>query len=408
MINKKDKLLAFQSSDSLLKGDYLNDMERILVKGGAPAASKGNHIELLPNGELAYAKIMELLERAEHNIDITAFILGHDTVGKSIVDILTKKAREGVKVRVVLDALGCWRTKGRFVNPLRKAGGRVGIFMPMLPLSRKWSAHLRNHRKMIITDHDTALIGGMNFASQYMGNSPDKKRWQDFDVLIKGPLVSACCKIFLADWHFSTGGEYKSCSWDTDYHPSIKLDHNDTAQIAASGPDVRHDALSDAILTAILGAKKRVWIITPYFIPDEPLLKSLALLASWGRDIRLIIPAHSNHILADLARGPYIRTLLANEGKIYFFDKGMLHSKIIIIDDSTAIAGSANMDIRSLYLNYEIVLFIYSSSQVFNIEKIIQSDILPHTHIMQEREDSFKRDIKEWIEDISRLLSPFL
>ena len=155
-------------------------------------------------------------------------------------------------------------------------------------------------------------------------------------------------------------------------------------------------------------AKKRVWVVTPYFIPDETLLKSLALSAALGRDIRIIIPARSNHILADLARGSSLRTLKEAGGKIFFFDAGMLHAKIILIDDTIAISGSANMDMRSLYLNYEIALFMYSSPIVAHIEKVINKEILSRSHIMKDRKPSLRRDVKEWTEDISRLFSPFL
>ena len=408
LINKKSVIYSSQPNDDLLKKEYVYDTEKILVKGGAAPAVDGNHIEYLPNGEIAYARIIKMLEESENSIDITAFILGNDEVGKSIVDILVKKALDGVKVRLILDSLGCLRTKGEFVDPLRNAGGRIGIFMPMLPFHKKWSAHLRNHRKIIIIDNHVAIMGGMNFASKYMGPYPDKTRWRDFDILIKGPIILEFGKIFSADWHFCTGGEYKNSCWDPDHYSPCPSHQSVIAQVAASGPDIPDNPLTDAILTALLEAKERVWIISPYFIPDEPLLKTLALLARWGRDIRLIIPARSNHVLADLARGSYLRTLLANEVKIHFYDAGMLHSKIILIDNSIGIVGSVNMDIRSLYLNYEVALFIYSASQVDAIAQIIQSDILPNTHIMQRKKASLRKTIKEYIEDISRLLSPFI
>ncbi|MGA1824670.1 MAG: cardiolipin synthase [bacterium] len=408
MIHKKNVIYSSHSDDDLRKEGYVYDTERILLKGGGAPAVDGNYIEYLPNGEIAYARIREVLEQSENSIDITAFILGNDEVGQSIVDILVRKALDGVKVRLILDSLGSLRTKGKFVDPLRNAGGRVGIFMPIFPVHRKWSAHLRNHRKLIISDNQVAIMGGMNFASQYMGAYPDKARWHDFDILIKGPIISEFGKIFSADWHFSTGGKYLSYRWDADHYPPDHYDQNITAQVSASGPDVPDNPLSDAILTALIEAKERIWIITPYFIPDEPLLKTLALLARWGRDIHLIIPARSNHKLADLARGFYLRNLLANGVKIYFYDAGMLHSKIILIDNSIAIVGSANLDIRSLYLNYEIALFIYTPSQVAALAKIIQRDIFPYTHIMQRRKPSFRRSLKEYIEDSSMLFSPFL
>jgi cardiolipin synthase len=248
----------------------------------------------------------------------------------------------------------------------------------------------------------------MNLASIYMGHRSDRSRWYDFDVLVKGPLVSPIWEIFRADWSFATGNGDTETQEDSTPCNNFHIDDGVTAQVAASGPDVPTDSLSDAILSAILGARKRVWIITPYFIPDESLLKSLGLLAQWGRDIRIITPARSNHLLADLARGSYLRTLAEAGVWIAYFQPGMLHSKIILIDHSIAIVGSANVDLRSLYLNYEISLFIYSPSHVSAIERIIASSILPHTKGMKYGSRSFKMGMRGWVEDISRVLSPFL
>jgi len=216
------------------------------------------------------------------------------------------------------------------------------------------------------------------------------------------------CEIFEADWSFATGNGSAEIPRDSMLCNDFHMPNGVTAQVAASGPDVPTDSLSDAILSAILEAKRRVWIITPYFIPDESLLKSLGLLAQWGRDIRIITPARSNHLLADLARGSYLRTLAEAGARIAFFQPGMLHSKIILIDHSIAIVGSANVDLRSLYLNYEISLFIYSPPQVGTIEMIIASSILPHTKGMDYMPRSFKRGMRNWVEDISRVFSPFL
>lgn len=408
MILKKNVLYP-SGINHLPRGeDFQSNTERILVKSGAPPAESGNQIELLDNGRLAYDRLMALLESAKSSIDITTFILGHDEVGRSIVNILTKKARQGLNVRLILDSLGCLRTRGRFVNPLREAGGKVGVFMPMLPIHRKWSAHLRNHRKIAIIDQSSAIMGGMNLASTYMGPVSDQSRWYDFDVLVKGPVVVHLCEVFGADWEFVTGIGYGKIATDSDTLEQFQPMEDTLAQVAASGPDVPTDSLSEAILSAILEAKKRVWVITPYFIPDEPLLKSLGLLSQWGRDVRIIVPARSNHILADLARESYLRTLAETGVKIFYFQTGMLHAKIILIDHAIAIVGSANMDMRSLYLNYEIALFIYSLSQVDAIEDIVLRDILPKSRIMEYGTGVPKRRIKEWVEDISRVFSPFL
>jgi cardiolipin synthase len=409
MIQKKDHLYPPKEHIKYREEGYKSNTERILIRSGAPPAIEGNQIELLSNGNNAYFRLMNLLGGAERSIDITTFILGRDEVGKSIIEILTQKAREGLSVRVILDSLGCLRTRGHFIDPLREAGGKIGIFMPILPFHKKWSAHLRNHRKIVIVDQSIAILGGMNLAEEYMGPDSNESRWYDFDVLVKGPLVSNICKIFNADWIFATGSEYRMNSQASNSFTNLHIKKgNVTAQLVASGPDVPTDSLSEAILTAILEAKKRVWIITPYFIPDESLFKSLELLSQWGRDVRIIVPARSNHILADLARGSYLRTLSEAGVNILCFTAGMLHSKIILIDHSIAIVGSANMDIRSLYLNYEIALFIYSSSQVYAIEQVVKKDILPKTQMIEYGKRSFKRGVIEWVEDISRVLSPFL
>ncbi len=423
MIKKKDNLYQSNVDNDILIREYMCNTERILVKSGVPPAINGNQIELLHNGMVAYSRLMELLEKAEHSIDITTFILGRDDVGEAIIEVLAKKARQGVNVRLILDSLGCIWTKGRFVNPLRKAGGKIGIFMPMLPFHRKWSANLRNHRKIVIVDKSSAIMGGMNLASEYMGPEYRESRWHDFDVMVNGPLVVYMCQIFDADWYFATGKERPSELQESSPYifSKINMDVTDiddisnirnvndvTAQVAASGPDVQTDVFYEAILTSILEAKERVWIISPYFIPDEPFLKSFALLSRWDKDVRIIVPARSNHFLADLARGSYLRTLAETGVKIYYFQSGMLHSKIILIDQSIAILGSANMDFRSLYLNYEIALFIYSSSQVNAIEGIIKRDILPQTEPVRYEGHSYKNEIREWAEDISRVLSPFL
>ncbi len=409
MIGKKDHLYPNAVNNRLSKEGYKSNTEKILIKSGVPTAVSGNQLELFSDGSLAYFRLMELLDGAKYSIDITTFILGHDKVGRAIIETLTKKAKQGLKIRLILDSLGCLRTRGRFVDSLRAAGGKVGVFMPMLPFHGKWSAHLRNHRKVIIVDQESAIVGGMNLASTYMGPDPDESRWHDFCVLVKGPLLYDICQIFNADWDFATGGKYKMDTQSANFCiPFQEKEGGVSAQMVASGPDVPTDSLSEAILTAILEAKKRVWIVTPYFIPDEPLLKSLSLLARWGKDIRIITPRRSNHLLADLARGSHLRTLAEAGVKVFYFSPVMLHSKIIIIDHSIAIVGSANMDIRSLYLNYEIALFIYSSSQAYAIEKIILKDILPKTQVMEYGPPSFKRGIREWVEDISRVFSPFL
>lgn len=382
----------------------LNDVEKILTACGAPSATTGNRLELLPDGESAYREIMRLIASARETIHVTTFILGRDPVGRAIVEALAEKARAGVKVRLLLDALGSLKTRGRFVQTLRDAGGKVGIFMPMLPLRRKWSANLRNHRKLVLVDGHTAIVGGMNLGSPYMGPTYDPARWFDFSAVIAGPAVSDVARVFASDWEFATGEAL-------DVPVSVSVSRADTAdnvQVVASGPDVETDPFYQALLIALNEAKERVWIVTPYFIPDDTIARELGLLARLGRDVRIIIPARSNHPIADLAGGSYIRQLKRAGVKFYAFQPGMLHAKLVVVDDTLAVIGSANIDLRSLYLNYEIAVFLYSAKEISAIVGHAKKMLLRSFPLEAAPPRSVKTGVKEWIEDASRILAPLL
>ncbi len=328
------------------------------------------------------------------------FILGRDDVGKAIMERLTARAAEGVEVRLLLDALGCLWSRGRFADPLRDAGGKVGVFMPVLPLRRKWSANLRNHRKIAIFDGETAVIGGMNLASEYMGPEPDSDRFIDTSTVVRGPAVHDLAVVFASDWEFAT--EERNVR-----HPPAptNVDYGDAvAQVVASGPDVNGDPLYEAILCATYEANQRIWITTPYFIPDEGLLKAILLQARLGRDVRVVLPAKSNHYLADLARGRFLRELETTGAKIYLRESKMIHAKHILFDDHLTVVGTVNFDVRSLYLNYEVAMFVYSPSEITRTADWMQTlmrDSVPYT---PEKVGYFR----QWAEDLGLLVSPLL
>ncbi|MFH0945536.1 MAG: phospholipase D-like domain-containing protein, partial [Planctomycetota bacterium] len=175
-------------------------LEQGLASMGVPPATTGNRMVTLHGGEEAFRKLMELIDTASSSIDVGAFILGRDPVGRVIVEALARRAREGVCVRLLLDALGCWRTRGRFVRPLVQAGGRVAVFSPLFRPFRGWTTQLRNHRKIVIVDGAVAKIGGMNLAEEYMGPTPLERRWTDFAMLLEGPVVRELAAVFEQDW----------------------------------------------------------------------------------------------------------------------------------------------------------------------------------------------------------------
>lgn len=376
-------------------------VEDVLVAASMPPAREGGTMVFLPDGEAAYRELRALIEGAQQRIHIMTFILGRDEIGRSLVELLSRKAAEGVEVRLLLDALGCMLTRGRFVEPLRRAGGQVGVFMPILPLRLRSSIHLRNHRKIVVVDGRKAMICGMNLTHNYMGEPRGRRLWIDTGAIVTGPTVADQEKIFESDWNFATG---ESVHIDCPSTPAP--DAPRLMQIAASGPDVQGEPLYEALLAGCYEARRRVWIVTPYFVPDESLLRALMLQARLRHDVRIVLPRHSNHKLADIARGRFLRELSAAGAKIYFHPERMIHAKHVVFDDSLAMAGSANLDMRSLYLNYEVALFLHSSTEVDTVADWMQglmnqSEIVP-------RETMSAGYFRQWVEDLSLLVSPLL
>lgn len=358
-------------------GKKPNDsIENLLQQLGNPPARSNQVAHLIVSGEEAYRKIMELIESATRTIHLTTFIFADDAVGRAILEKLILRARSGIEVLILLDSLGAAWVKSPRFGELIQAGGKVGYFMPLLHLPAHGRANLRNHRKILLIDSSSALLGGMNIASQYMGPSQSDVRWEDLAYEIRGQSALDVQMIFDKDWAFATYGKPRTQSLQPNEAPAPEKSHR--VQIVASGPDVIGDSLYDSILTLIFQAKSRLWIATPYFIPDESLAKALELAAQRGIDVRILIPEKSNHFLADWARGSYIQQLASRGCQFYFFPR-MMHAKALLMDSERALIASANFDMRSLLYNYEIGSFVEDPASLLEIEAWFSS-ILPKAH----------------------------
>ena len=379
---------------------YISKADLLEPGDGIFPPSTHNHITFLPKGEQAFQTILDLIENARHSVYIATFILGKDETGNAIVHSLARKASQGLKICLLLDALGSVRISKRFLLPLLEAGGRVAFFMPMIHWPFRGRANLRNHRKMIICDNQTAIIGGMNLASEYMGPLDSIGRWQDLSVLVQGPVTDHMTDIFRADWKFASKATL-SCNSTT--RQTLESDSNGVTQLVASGPDVCNDSLRNAILTAIFRANRRIWVVTPYFVPDELLLEALCIASGRNVDVSIIIPKKSNHRLADLVREGYLTRVQEAGAGVWFYEPRMLHAKAILVDDTVAIIGSANMDMRSLLLNYEIALCLYDSNAIRQLETWIQ-ELMADCSIRKQRQ----RSSLGLIEGVGRLFAPLL
>jgi len=336
--------------------DPLDDALRHL---GAPPAEAGNAFRLIVGPEEARSSVEAIIEGAETRLDVTLYRLDPDPISEDFVERLTRAAERGVEVRMMLDQFGTWRRPRKALRRLVAAGGEVRLFAGLPQFNTTGRMNLRNHRKMVIADGRAVWSGGRNVGRFYLGPAEDPQTWHDLGFLLEGPGVFRFCEVFAADWAKAGGVPGEAC-------PIPGEMGADRVQLVASGPDIWQDPLHDALVHAIHGARKRVWIATPYFLPTDELFHALYTLARIGVELRIMVPATSNQRVTDFARGPYLRGLHEVGAEILRFGPGMMHAKAIVIDD-VAFVGSANFDIRSMLLNFETMLVVYDEARVAEI-----------------------------------------
>jgi len=378
-----------------------NALSNILEKNGIPSATKGNRYELITKDTEAYTRLMNEIEKATESIDLGTYVFSYDVTTQKILEALTKRASEGIHVRLLLDvvgSLGSYLWQKNF-QALRNAGGEVGFFVPIMSRPFQSYINLRNHRKIYLFDRKRLLSGGMNLSDDYLGEESSTKRWDDILYYLEGPAVFGFYEIFHNDWNYATG---QTAPLELLHEPVEAVGEN-SVQVVPSGPDIPTDALYEALLNAIYTCKKRIWIVTPYFVPDENIVQALIIAQHKGIDVKLITPKHSDNRIADLGRSPYMRELDAIGVDMILYEGEMLHAKAILFDDMGGMIGSVNIDNRSLFLNYEIVTFAYSPQLIDSIESWMQKLMLNSTRGMQKPS---KR--REAMENMMKVFAPLL
>ena len=349
-----------------------NSIDGILRANGIAGVSQHNSFKLISNNVEAFEALMKEINNATQSISISTYVFNNDSVTKLILQALTQKALEGVKVRLLIDSLGSYKLYffQHPLKPLRKAGGEVNFFMPLLRLPYQNYINLRNHRKIYLFDEKVLLSGGMNLAEEYMGPVKTNSQWEDLIFKTEGESTYQYAQIFEDDWSYATGAELREATV-----PSSKVHGDAYIQVVPSGPDIKGDALFEALISAIHTAKHRIWIVTPYFVPDESFSQALKIAKHKGLDVKLITPKASNHIIADLSRSSYMRELQENNIELVLYKGNMLHAKAILFDDIAAMIGSVNIDNRSLLLNYEVVSLAYSEEIIEHMGQWMQGFI---------------------------------
>jgi cardiolipin synthase A/B len=330
---------------------------------GQPAPAPYDDLRIHADGRAALEALWRTIDAAERSIDLCTFIIGRDAVGHALVDRLVAKARRGVQVRLMLDGLGSLMSRRPSLRPLRAAGVQLLLFVPPLHSPLKGRTNLRDHRKLLVADAGQPTqrlwCGGRNLASEYFEGRPGQAPWHDLSFDLGGAFVAQASALFEHDWAFASGGERHVEA--SAVHPGTA--GSTSAQLIASGPDQSDDTLYSMLITAAYRARRRIALVTPYFVPDSALLTALCLAARRGVQIDLLLPARSNHLLSDIARRRALRALAAAGGRLWVVPH-MQHAKLAVIDDTLALAGSANLDSRSLFLNYELMVAFHDGDAI--------------------------------------------
>ncbi|MHB1013483.1 MAG: cardiolipin synthase [Desulfobacteria bacterium] len=397
-------------SHSLRSGEILTATGegccRVLLAAGTPPPTEGNRITFLRGGDEAYEAVLSLIGSARDHLHAQFFILDVDPVGRRFLQALAARAREGIRVRLLLDAVGSWRALRRTVRPLREAGGEVAAFMPAFPLHRRWSAHLRNHRKLLIADGRKAFTGGMNIGKRYIGPRTTKEQWRDVAAVIEGPALRDLQSLFLDDWAFATEETLPAGEL---FPPPVPLAGSTpplcSLQVAASGPDRITHPIYEGIFAAFAAARRRLWIETPYFVPDDGIGAALRNAALRGVDVRLIVPGTSDLRIVSLAGRSYFDEMMASGVRIHLYRPTNLHTKVLVVDDDVGVIGSPNVDMRSFFLNFELGVFLYDRPQIEALAGGFLKDLESSEPVDPDRFARRPRSL-QLLEDTCRIFSP--
>jgi cardiolipin synthase A/B len=327
--------------------------------------TSGNRVRLLVGGE-AFTQMEKDIRGARHHVHVLFYIWKDDSTGRRFRDLLIKKARAGVEVRVLCDAVGSPVIGTRFSRRLRRAGARVARFLPPSLLAAP-RLNFRNHRKILVIDGRVGVIGGFNIADEY------RTRWRDMGVRLEGPAVDQMQEVFAEDWYYATGEALA----DTTYFGRWDVADHDGARVAlvASGPDMYSSPIHDALFVAMNGTKERLWIMTPYFIPSASLLSSLRVARYRGVDVRIMVPGVSDVPLVRWAARSYYPELLEVGVRIFEYLPSMMHAKVTIFDRELILIGSANIDNRSFRLNFEASAFVAGRKLNEEIAAVFEGDL---------------------------------
>lgn len=386
---------------SVIPPNYL-PLAQLLNNSNYSAIFRGSEIEIYTNGQEKFDGLLKDINNARHHIHVQYYIFSDDKIGYIVRDALIKKAHEGVKIRILYDDVGSWDTKNRFFDEMKKEGIEVFPYLKVAFPNLTSKVNYRNHRKVVVIDGRIGYMGGMNIADRYVyGNKLGV--WRDTHFRITGPGIFGLQASFLMDWYAVTNLLVNGKA----FYPRLEAHSDMKMQVVMSGPTTQWRTLMQAFIFCISNAKKRIYIQTPYFLPTEALNQALQMATLGGIDVRLMIPKRSDTRSAQMATYSYIDKMLKAGVRVYLYDQGFLHSKLLLIDDDLTCFGSSNFDFRSFEHNFEINAFVYQADFAAKMKSMFEHDISQCTEITypQWRKRPFTKRLAE---SFMRLFAPLL
>lgn len=362
----------------------------------------GNHVELLINGDATFDSILQGIAAAQDYILFQFYMIHDDGLGRKIKSALEARARTGVKVLVLYDEIGSSGLPTRFVQEMLDAGIEVSAFRPTQGWRNRFQLNFRNHRKMVVVDGKTAWVGGHNVGDEYLGLDPDFSPWRDTHVRIEGPAALQVQLTLLSDWYWATR-ELPRVNWT----PTPAKTAEQQVMVLATSPAERLETASLFFVAALSGARERIWLSAPYFVPDEAVMKSLQLAALRGVDVRIITTGKPDSLPVYLAAFHYIDQLKGLGIRFYAYEPGFLHQKAMLIDNSIASIGTHNFDNRSFRLNFEVTALIRDRGFAAEVASMFERDFA-HSRVIES--DSWDQQPLWWRVGVrlSRLAAPVL
>lgn len=381
------------------------DLIYLHLRNNGALLTQDNNIQIFNDGRVKFDSLLKDIENATNHIHIQYYIFRLDELGTRIADALTAKAKEGVKVRLLYDDMGSRSLSKRHFKELIEAGGEVETFFPsILPIINP-RLNYRNHRKIVVIDGEVGYLGGFNVGDEYIGLSRKFGYWRDTHLRLEGSALHPLQTRFIRDWNQASGRN--DIEYDEFFFPIKPEKGNTSMQIVSSGPDEEWEQIKDGYLKLINLAREYIYIQTPYFIPDASFYDAIRIAALSGIDVRIMIPNKPDHPFVYWATYSYIGQMLRAGARVFIYDNGFLHTKMIVIDNKASTVGTANIDVRSFKLNFEVNAFIYDEKVSTDLAELFHRDMKLSTELTYEMYMDRTRMIKTK-ESIARLLAPIL